>query len=112
MIDIVGILAGLFVILAFYATDPVKLRQRAIVSNLLFIAYAAPFGLWPIVVLHMVLLPLNWTRLAELQAMRGRKDQTLHMTDSEREVFVQGLKSNSHCWAIYGRQRLPSRTLL
>lgn len=112
MVDFIGIIAGIFVVLAFYATDPTRLRQHAIVSNILFVAYGAHLGLWPVVVLHAVLLPLNWKRLAELQITNGHRDQRLYMSDAEREVFLQGLKSNPHCWAIYGRQRLPHRNLL
>lgn len=104
MVDLIGILAGIFVVLAFYATDPERLRQHAIVSNILFITYAIQLGLWPIVLLHAVLLPLNWKRLSELQIVIGLRDQSPHMSDGEREVFLQSLRHNPHCWASYIRQ--------
>ncbi|MEM9474873.1 MAG: hypothetical protein AAGA71_06250 [Pseudomonadota bacterium] len=106
MIELIGIFAGLFVVLAFYTTDHVRLRQHAIVSNVLFIWYALYLKLWPIIVLHAVLLLLNWKRLSELRSIWERSDSSLHMSDKERAVFVQGLKSNAHSWAMYGCQRV------
>lgn len=64
-IDGIGILAGLFVILAFYARTNGRLRVFAIASNVLFIAYAALAGLGPVLLLHAILLPLNLMRLSE-----------------------------------------------
>jgi CRP/FNR family transcriptional regulator, cyclic AMP receptor protein len=64
-VDWIGGFAGVFVVLAFYARRPVRLRMLAITSNVLFIAYAALAGLWPVLVLHAVLLPRNAVRLRE-----------------------------------------------
>ncbi|MCG6903346.1 MAG: hypothetical protein LJE68_11770 [Rhodobacter sp.] len=61
-----GLGAGFFVIMAFYMRDQRLLRACAIVSNLLFVIYAASLSLWPVLVLHLVLLPLNAYRLFEL----------------------------------------------
>ncbi len=63
--DWIGVAAGVFVVLAFYAKRPMLLRAFAIASNLLFILYAVRVGLWPVLVLHAVLLPLNALRLWE-----------------------------------------------
>ncbi len=64
-VDWIGVAAGGFVVLAFYARRPMPLRAFAIASNLLFILYAALAGLWPVLALHAVLLPLNVQRLRE-----------------------------------------------
>ncbi len=73
-VDWIGVAAGAFVVLAFYAKRPVSLRAFAIASNLLFILYAAPVGLWPVLILHAILLPLNVLRLWEVlrQGRPGR----------------------------------------
>ncbi|MEO0945183.1 MAG: hypothetical protein AAFY06_10125 [Pseudomonadota bacterium] len=105
MVDLIGILAGVFVVLAFYETDHVRLRRNAIVSNILFVVYALQLGLWPVVLLHALLLPLNCKRLSELQPSRWSNEESLYMSESERQVFLQGLQSNSHSWAMYGMQR-------
>ncbi len=72
LVDFIGVLAGGFVILAFYARKPVQLRLLAIASNLLFIAYGALDALWPVLVLHTLLLPLNVMRLRERLQCRVR----------------------------------------
>ncbi|HEX3864930.1 MAG TPA: hypothetical protein VHY35_24855 [Stellaceae bacterium] len=41
------------------------LRALAIASNVSFIAYAWLAHLWPILVLHAIMLPLNAARLRE-----------------------------------------------
>jgi hypothetical protein len=51
--------------------DMVNLRIVAICSNVAFITYAVMLNLPPILILHVVLLPLNGLRLAqELQSRR------------------------------------------
>lgn len=64
--NLIGIAAGGFVILAFYARDERVLRQYAITSNVLFMIYALLVWLWPIFLLHAILLPLNLIRLAQI----------------------------------------------
>jgi CRP-like cAMP-binding protein len=44
-------------------TDQIRLRQYAIASNVAFITYGAGSGLWPPLLLHVALLPLNVLRL-------------------------------------------------
>ena len=68
LIDAIGIAAGLAVIATFYSVVPVKVRLLAILSNLLFIGYAIAAGLWPVLILHTVLLPLNLWRLDEVRS--------------------------------------------
>lgn len=64
--DLTGLVAAVFVILAFFSHKPKSLRIYAIFSNLLFVYYAAEVGLMPVLMLHAVLLPLNIIRLFQL----------------------------------------------
>ena len=64
--DVIGVLAGFFVILSFYTTHPFQLRVFAIISNILFITFGASAGVMPVFILHAILLPLNVTRLRQL----------------------------------------------
>lgn len=64
--DILGLMAGFFVILAFHSHQQKPLRAFAIGSNLLFIAYGVLAGVMPILVLHAILLPLNFVRIYQL----------------------------------------------
>jgi hypothetical protein len=96
MIDLCGLAAGLFVILAFYTTDPRWLRRFAIASNLLFIGYGLPMNLWPIVLLHATLLPLNVLRLVQL----ARPSPIQHdpaLSQEQREIFLRSLRATGRC---------------
>lgn len=64
MADWLGWLASALVLATFCMHDMVPLRVMAIASNLAFIAYGASAGIDPVLMLHVVLLPLNTWRLA------------------------------------------------
>ncbi|MGB0084824.1 MAG: hypothetical protein WBP94_05565 [Rhodomicrobiaceae bacterium] len=61
--DLLGYLAASMVALTFCCRTMLTLRCCAIVSNILFIAYAAKMDLVPILMLHVALLPVNATYL-------------------------------------------------
>jgi CRP/FNR family transcriptional regulator, cyclic AMP receptor protein len=70
-----GYLASTLVLLTFIAKDMRVLRIVAIFSNLAFITYATIAWLPPVLFLHVVLLPLNMVRLAEIvRASRATGD--------------------------------------
>ena len=64
--EISGYVASTLVLLTFVAKDMRLLRTVAILSNLAFITYGTIAWLPPVLFLHMVLLPLNAVRLAEV----------------------------------------------
>jgi hypothetical protein len=75
-IIVAGWLAGALVFSAFFMRTMIPLRIAAVASNVAFIAYALlglRYGifhrLYPILVLHSTLLPLNVIRLWELKRM-------------------------------------------
>ncbi len=61
----IGFIASALVLAAFGMKDMVNLRIVAICSNFAFITYALLLHLLPILVLHVILLPLNGWRLAQ-----------------------------------------------
>jgi CRP/FNR family transcriptional regulator, cyclic AMP receptor protein len=65
----VGYAAAVLVFCTFYMRTMLPLRAMAIASNVAFLAYAIPLGLWPIVILHGLLLPLNIRRLLQIRQM-------------------------------------------
>jgi hypothetical protein len=67
----IGFVASALVLAAFGMKDMVNLRIIAICSNFAFIAYALVLNLPPVLVLHVILLPLNGWRLA--QAFQDRQ---------------------------------------
>jgi CRP/FNR family transcriptional regulator, cyclic AMP receptor protein len=68
--DPLGYLASLLVLATFSVRGMVALRALAIVSNLAFIGYAALTHIYPVLLLHALLLPVNLSRLS--QALRAQ----------------------------------------
>ena len=64
--EVSGYVASTLVVFTFVAKDMRLLRTIAIFSNLAFITYGTIEWLPPVLFLHLVLLPLNIVRLAEI----------------------------------------------
>lgn len=58
-IDGMGYLASALVLLTFCMSTMLSLRAVAVCSNLAFIGYGFGAGIYPVLVLHLILLPLN-----------------------------------------------------
>lgn len=84
-VDILGYAAALMVFITFCMKTMIWLRIAAAASNIAFIGYGLGADLYPILVLHVVLLPMNLFRLWEnlVLARRIRKatreDPTVQM---------------------------------
>ena len=70
--DYVGYLASILVLCTFCAKTMLPLRSIALGSNLAFISYGALLHLYPVLMLHLVLLPLNAWRIAEILLLSKR----------------------------------------
>ena len=64
-----GYLAAILVFCTFYMRTMLPLRCVAIASNVAFLTYGLPLGLWPVAVLHALLLPVNILRLLQIGRM-------------------------------------------
>jgi hypothetical protein len=71
-IEIAGYLASLLVLATFYMKTMIPLRSVAIASNVVFMTYGFLQGLYPVLVLHLILLPLNCLRLQQMRALIRR----------------------------------------
>jgi CRP/FNR family transcriptional regulator, cyclic AMP receptor protein len=69
VIEALGYLASSLVFAAFYMKTMVPLRCVAIGSNIAFLSYGICLGLWPIAILHALMLPLNTLRLVQIRRM-------------------------------------------
>ena len=67
----IGFLAAAATVWAFYSRDIRCLRAAAIVANMMFIVYGALLMLFPVLALHLILLPLNIARLASASTLRN-----------------------------------------
>lgn len=70
IVQALGYLASLLVFSTFYMRTMLPLRYLAIASNVAFISYGIPLRLWPVVILHALLLPLNLVRLFQIRRMQ------------------------------------------
>jgi len=69
MIDLLGYAASCAVLATFVMRTMVPLRSIAILSNILFIAFAYYQHIYPVFLLHVVLLPVNgWRLIAAIAA--------------------------------------------
>ena len=64
--EILGYLATAFNIAAYSMRTMIPLRILAIISNGVFIFYGATAGVYPVLILHAILLPLNSYRLRQM----------------------------------------------
>lgn len=81
----VGYLASMLVLASFCMRDMVALRVVAIAGNLAFIVYSGLADIGPVLLLHVVLLPVNVLRLVELRAaLRRCPDDTPPAAPSKR----------------------------
>lgn len=74
-VEAAGYLASLLVFATFCMKTMLPLRIGAILSNVAFIAYAFFDGLYPILILHSVLLPLNVVRTVQMLRVRRIVEQ-------------------------------------
>jgi CRP-like cAMP-binding protein len=65
-IEATGYLAALITIATFYMKTMIPLRVVGMASNVAWIAYGALAGVYPPLVLHVLLLPLNAIRLKQM----------------------------------------------
>ena len=71
MVDYIGYLASVMVLCTFCARTMIPLRVIALGSNVAFLAYGGLLHLYPVLLLHAVLMPVNAWRLTEILRLRG-----------------------------------------
>jgi len=117
-----GYLAAALVFLTFYMKMMIPLRIVGICSNCAFIVYGALDGLYPVLVLHLILLPLNAFRLREMlrltQKVRQAASADLNMDwlkpfSSARRasngeiLWRKGAPASAMFYIVSGRYQLP-----
>ena len=93
--DIAGWLAAALTFGTFACRDMARLRALAVLANLAFITYAVSADLWPVLALHLSLLPVNLRRLSELRREnRGERPQPqcTAMRPLPRAAFAAGAR--------------------
>ncbi len=72
-----GYTASVLVFLTFYMKTMVPLQIIGICSNCAFITYGYLDSLYPVLILHLILLPLNGVRLYQILQLTRRVEQAI-----------------------------------
>lgn len=70
LFEIFGWAAALLTFMTYYQKTMVRLRMLGILSNVCFIAWGVAFEVYPVLVLHACLLPVNLYRFVQIQRMK------------------------------------------
>ncbi len=73
--DAMGYIAAVLVFTTFWMKTMVPLRLAGIGSNVFFIAYGSLAIAYPVLILHVCLLPLNLLRLREMLQLTKRVEE-------------------------------------
>ena len=71
-IDLLGFSAAFSVLASFCMTTIVALRTLALLSNVLFILYGLCAHIYPVLMLHIILLPINSIKLSRIKPNLAR----------------------------------------
>lgn len=74
--DTLGWAAATLTLLAFSCNDLLRLRYSALAANAAFIDYGLSAGLWPVLALHFVLVPINVWRLLQTRQLKVQRNET------------------------------------
>jgi CRP/FNR family transcriptional regulator, cyclic AMP receptor protein len=122
--ELLGYAAAACVYVTFYMKTMVPLRVAGIVSNFLFIGYGYAVEAHPVLILHLVLLPLNILRLRQMRRLisqieEATKDDlnlewvkpfSLSQTVAAGEVlFHRGDPANEMFFVVSGRFQVRER---
>ncbi len=71
-IEAIGWLASLITIASYSVSTMLPLRFLAITSSVCFATYGFILGLWPLLVMELILLPINLYRFWQVLSLRGK----------------------------------------
>lgn len=126
-IEIAGYVASALVAASFYMKTIIPLRIFAIMSNIAFITYGVGAGLYPVMILHIFLFPLNILRLLQMkkliQNVKGASDgsfsieslipyMTLEKTKKGDILFSKGDPAGKMYFLCNGRIELKVKGLI
>ncbi len=97
-VQLLGYLAVSLMFSTFYMKNMIPLRIVGIISNIVFIAYTSQAGIWPILLLHSALLPMNSLRLMQMlrlikqvrKASEGDMSFEFMIPHMKKEIFQEG----------------------
>ena len=94
-VQLAGYAASLLVFSTFYMKTMIPLRCVAIASNVAFLTYGYFASLYPVFLLHLVLLPLNVLRLRQMYGLKERLRRSLERRELSLEWMLPFVKRES-----------------
>ena len=94
-VQLAGYAASLLVFSTFYMKTMIPLRSVAIASNVAFLTYGYFASLYPVFLLHLVLLPLNVLRLRQMYGLKERLRRSLERRELSLEWMLPFVKRES-----------------
>lgn len=94
IVQIVGYIAALLMFSTFYMKKMIPLRAVGICSNIAFIIFAGSSGVYPLLILHLCLLPLNTTRMIQMIRL-VRKVKEAYKGDLSMDFLTPFMKQES-----------------
>jgi CRP/FNR family cyclic AMP-dependent transcriptional regulator len=107
----IGYLASALVLCTFLTKTMMPLRCIALGSNVAFITYSALLHLYPILILHCILLPVNAWRLREIVQLRKSVADMADDTKIFNALLPFAKKMNAGCSEVLIRKGDPSDAL-
>jgi hypothetical protein len=72
-VDFLGFAAALSVLASFSMSTILALRTLALLGNVLFVLYGLCAHIYPVLLLHVILLPINLIKLSRIKPTLARK---------------------------------------
>ena len=92
--DALGYAASFLVLLTFSMKTMVPLRVVGILSNVFFISYGYMMHAYPILILHIILLPLNIFRLQQIFSLLRRIEEASRTQSEPKLDWIQSIAKN------------------
>jgi CRP-like cAMP-binding protein len=111
-IELAGYVASGLVFLTFYMRTMIPLRVVGILSNVAFMTYGLAGQVYPVLVLHAILLPMNCVRLVQMRALIKKVRDAAHSDELSMEWLVPFMRRRSAAQgAILFRRGDPAEEL-
>ena len=82
LFEIFGWAAAGLTFMTYYQKTMIRLRVLGILSNLCFVAWSVAFSVYPVLVLHACLLPVNVFRFIQIQRLKRRAEKAIEASVS------------------------------
>jgi hypothetical protein len=110
IVDCLGFLASGATLYTFAQKRMLPMRASAITANIFFIAYGALGPFYPVLILHVVLLPLNIKRLCE-QRIGLTQPPQMPIIKGRNVTLMEEWRRNHHRGSPTVSNSMPERPL-